>query len=134
MTAIALPYELLDRAIRPPVAANGGGDLLAKTLARADTLAGSLQQAIEPLLPYRRPSLELAAELAETSPRTLERRLAEERTCWRQVLDRARFEACVRMLRDADLRLAEIATERGFSDQAHLTRAFRRWTGESPND
>ena len=114
------------------------GDLLAKTLAPADTLAGSLQQAIEPLLPYRRPSLELAAELAaelaETSPRTLERRLAEERTGWRQVLDRARFEACVRMLRDADLRLAEIATELGFSDQAHLTRAFRRWTGESPND
>jgi AraC-like DNA-binding protein len=132
-TAITVPYELLDRVLRRPASADEGEDRFAEAVLPADTLAGSLQQVVAPLLSLRPASLELAAELAETSPRTLERRLAEEGTCWRQVLDRTRFEACTRMLRSGDLSLAKIAGELGYSDQAHLTRAFRRWTGEGPS-
>lgn len=134
VTAITVPQELLDRALRPPASAEAGEDRSRQAIVPANTLAGSLQQIVAPLLSLRPPSLELAAELTEMSPRTLERRLAEEGTCWRQVLDRARFEACDRMLRSRDLSLAEIAEELGYSDQAHLTRAFRRWTGETPRD
>jgi AraC-like DNA-binding protein len=134
VTSIEVPYELLDRAILPSMGQSGEGDSWAERVAPAQTLAGSLQQAIEPLLPYHLASLELAAELAETSPRTLERRLAEEHTSWRHVVDRARLEICLRMLRNTDHPLAAIAHEVGYSDQAHLTRAIRRWTGESPSD
>lgn len=36
------------------------------------------------------------------------------------------------LLRDGDLRVADIAAQLGFSDQAHLTRAFRQVAGETP--
>jgi len=34
----------------------------------------------------------------------------------------------------APLSLMDIALEVGYSQQAHFTRAFRRWMGESPSD
>lgn len=36
------------------------------------------------------------------------------------------------LLRDSDLKVAEIAVQLGFSDQAHFTRAFRQVAGETP--
>jgi AraC-like DNA-binding protein len=130
--AIAVPHELLDRNLASPIPELGDDELLPKRLAPSESFAGSLRQAIAPLLPDFCPSLEMAADLAQTSPRTLRRRLAEESTSWREVLDAARFEACDAMLRNRDLSIAEISGELGYSDQAHLTRAFRRWAGETP--
>jgi AraC-like DNA-binding protein len=132
VVAIAIPYACLDRSTSWP---NGTekGDFPALPAA-ACTLAGSLAQAISTLLPARHPSLEVAAEIAELSPRTLRRRLAEEGTTWRRVLDEARLDACRRLLRDPERPLAQIALDLDYSDQAHLTRAFRRWTGEWPSE
>lgn len=134
MVAIAIPYELLDRRIRPPAGLRADTGSPRDLPLPADTFAGSLEQAIGPLLADYRPSVELAAELARTSPRSLRRRLEEEGASWREVVDRARFEACRRLLRDPERSLTEIAMKLGYSDQANLTRAFRRWTGESPTD
>jgi len=130
VVAIAVPYDLLDRSTCWP---NGLGRKPSELPAAEESLAGSLTQAISVLLPAILPSLEVAAEIAELSPRMLRRQLAEEQTSWRKVLDEARLDACRRMLRDPERPLAEIAANLRYSDQAHLTRAFHRWTGECPN-
>jgi AraC-like DNA-binding protein len=130
VVAIAVPYALLDRSTCWP---NGLGRKPSELPAAEESLAGSLTQAISVLLPAIQPSLEVAAEIAELSPRMLRRQLAEEQTSWRKVLDEARLDACQRMLRDPERPLAEIAANLRYSDQAHLTRAFHRWTGECPN-
>ncbi len=101
--------------------------------AAARDLVGSLLQALVPLATEVPLSLDLGAELAETTPRTLQRWLAEEGTGWRQIVDRARFEACERLILDPPLTLTEISAKLGYSDQAHFTRAFHRWTGEAPS-
>jgi AraC-like DNA-binding protein len=129
VVAIAVPYALLDQSTYWP---NGVGREPSKLTDAEESLAGSLTQAISVLLPAIQPSLEVAAEIAELNPRMLRRQLAEEHTSWRKVLDEARLDACQRMLRDPERRLAEIATDLRYSDQAHLNRAFRRWTGECP--
>lgn len=133
VVAIAIPYALLDRSNSWP---NGPQSADPPTLPAAEeTLAGSLRQAISALLPAVYPSLEVAAEIAERTPRTLRRHLAEEETSWRKVLEQARLDACQRLLlRDPERPLIEIAADLRFSDQASLTRAFRRWTGETPSD
>ena len=64
--------------------------------------------------------------------RTLRRRLAEEGTTLREVLDGVRFARAAARLSRSDASLARIAFELGFSDQTALSRAFRRWTGQSP--
>jgi transcriptional regulator of acetoin/glycerol metabolism len=43
-----------------------------------------------------------------------------------------RLERAERMIRETQLPLSEIAAATGFSDQSHLARHFRRWTGMSP--
>ena len=133
VVAIAVPCELLDQSLVWSEAGGPEADEVRTLETAAETLAGSLRQAFASLLPATQPSLEVAAELAGLSPRTFRRRLAEEGTSWRKVLDEARLEACNRLLRDPELTLDEIAGQLGYSDPAHLTRAFRRWTGEAPS-
>ncbi|MBP1849635.1 helix-turn-helix domain-containing protein [Rhizobium halophytocola] len=43
-----------------------------------------------------------------------------------------RIDAAQRLLVDSELSLADIAAQLGFSDQAHLTKAFRHVAGETP--
>lgn len=64
--------------------------------------------------------------------RTLRRRLAEEGTSLRIVLDGVRLEIATERLGRPHASLAELALELGFSDQTALSRAFRRWTRCSP--
>lgn len=43
-----------------------------------------------------------------------------------------RIERARTLMRESDLSLADIAVQLGFSDQAHLTKVFRQFTGEPP--
>ena len=64
--------------------------------------------------------------------RTLNRRLKEAGTTFRQVLDQVRFELAQEMLSDTSLHIAEIAARLGYRMPSTFTRAFRRWSGSSP--
>jgi AraC-like DNA-binding protein len=129
--AIAIQRDLLDRRLpRPPWGRTTTEEAGAPV---ASDLAGSLLQALAPLASDIPLSLGLGAEIAETTPRTPQRWLAEERTSWRQIADRARFEACEKLMLDSSLTLTEISKNLGYSDHAHFTRAFCRWTGETPS-
>jgi AraC-like DNA-binding protein len=130
--AIAIPHDLLGRRMpRPPPSGRTASE--EGCAPAASDLVGSLLQALAPLATEVPLSLDLGAEIAETTPRTLRRWLAEGGTGWRQVADRVRFEACEKLMLDASLTLTEISTKLGYSDHAHFTRAFRRWTGEAPS-
>ena len=65
--------------------------------------------------------------------RTLNRRLKEAGTTFRQVLDQVRFELAREMLSDPGLHIAEIAARLGYRMPSSFTRAFRRWSGSSPD-
>ena len=131
VVAIAIPLDLLDRRLPRPLSGPAATEEARAPAAR--DLVGSLVQALLPLATEVPLSLELGAELAETTPRTLQRWLAEEGTGWRQIVDRGRFEACEELIQDPSLTLTEISAKLGYSDQAHFTRAFHRWTGEAPS-
>lgn len=73
-----------------------------------------------------------AARMAGASPRAVQRRFAAQRLpvpeFWR-LLGRVRRAA---LALGGPEPLAEIACDHGFSDQAHMTRAFARWLGTTP--
>jgi AraC-like DNA-binding protein len=73
----------------------------------------------------------IAAELA-MSARTLQRRLSDEGESFQSVVDTARRELALRLLRETDYSLAEIAFLTGFAEQSGFTRAFKRWAGQTP--
>jgi AraC-like DNA-binding protein len=70
-------------------------------------------------------SLELAANRMATSPRTLQRRLADAGTTWRRELDLARQ---TQVLRAGTVAMPDLAHRLGYSDARTLRRAMRRWT------
>jgi AraC-like DNA-binding protein len=73
------------------------------------------------------------ARLLGLGVRTLQRRLRQEGTSYRAILERLRAERALALVGDTELPLGNIAAALGFADQAHFTRAFRRWTDQAPS-
>ena len=66
--------------------------------------------------------------------RTLQRRLESQAVTYKQLIDRARFDLASQLLRQSHATVTDIAFDVGYTDVAHFTRAFRRWTGVSPRE
>ncbi|MEY1662539.1 AraC family transcriptional regulator [Isoalcanivorax beigongshangi] len=79
-------------------------------------------------------SLEAVAAQLAMAPRSLRRRLAEEGTSFRQLVDVEREQLAVQLLQNTTMKLDELALQLGYADTASFTRAFRRWFGQSPSE
>ncbi|MFM2419377.1 MAG: hypothetical protein RL385_4100 [Pseudomonadota bacterium] len=66
------------------------------------------------------------------STRSLRRKLEEESTTVRQLLDEARRRAALQDLKHNASVIKEVSERLGFSDTTAFHRAFRRWTGHTP--
>jgi len=74
------------------------------------------------------------ARALTVSGRTLSRRLADEGTSFRGILDDVRRESACALLQDRSLSVADVAFFLQYSEPAAFHRAFRRWTGQAPGD
>ena len=99
----------------------------------AEDFVGSLRLVLRAYLPDGSPDIQLAGRLTGSSVRTLQRRLAERGTSYSQLLEELRHDLALYLLRDPDLQASEISRELGYRDPAIFTRAFRRWTGQTPS-
>lgn len=72
------------------------------------------------------------AKLLATSARTLQRRLREGGTSYRELVDDVRRELALEHVQRGDATVTDLAFLLGFSDLSAFSRAFRRWTGQSP--
>jgi AraC-like DNA-binding protein len=75
----------------------------------------------------------VAAQFAMSS-RTLRRRLQEEATSYQEILDDVRAELARHYLGKEKRGIDEVAFLVGFSDPSAFTKAFRRWTRQTPAD
>ena len=78
--------------------------------------------------------IERASEIADTSKRSFQRRLAEDGLSYSKLVARARFEVAADLLATTDASSLEIAFETGYDDASHFARAFRRIAGCSPRE
>ena len=90
-------------------------------------------QCIQSMLSAGALSLKSVAEALGYSERTLRRRLSQEGTSFRSVLEAARKDACDVYIRERKKSIAEIAQALGYSEQSAFTRAFKKWYGSSPS-
>ncbi|TQK45686.1 AraC family transcriptional regulator [Brevibacillus sp. AG162] len=75
----------------------------------------------------------VASELG-MSDRTLQRRLTDECTTFKQLLTQARHEQAREYLADPKLDIKEVAFLVGYEDQNSFYRAFRLWEGDTPSN
>lgn len=78
------------------------------------------------------PSLTQLAEQHHTSPRTLARKLSEQNTSYKQLIQTARQHRACALLAETHLSVADIAYCLGYRESANFIRAFKHWCGTSP--
>ncbi|MEQ5869117.1 AraC family transcriptional regulator ligand-binding domain-containing protein [Sagittula sp. NFXS13] len=78
------------------------------------------------------PKIDWIASKLDTSRRSLQRSLVSEACSYSMLLDEMRKDRALTLLRSTDHNVTDIALQLGYSDGAHFTRAFRRWTGTAP--
>jgi AraC-like DNA-binding protein len=135
--AIDFDVADFDRALEGanPELAQHNEEIAARYLARfaKPQLATRLQVWLVEQLPSGVPPQQKAAEHLHLSLRSLQRKLAEQGTSYKQLLDETRRGLALSYLRDARYSISELSYLLGFSDTSSFTHAFRRWTGSAPS-
>jgi AraC-like DNA-binding protein len=72
------------------------------------------------------------AEWASLTPRQLQKRLAEQGLSFTELVEEVRRERALRLLRDTDRSIGDIAQDCGYTEVSPFHRAVRRWTGLTP--
>lgn len=93
-----------------------------------------VERIVEPLLPSGNVRIEEVARELGCSRQTLYRKLKTEGVTFAQLLDALRQRIALRLVRDERVTVKEAAWRLGFSDPAAFSRAFKRWTGQSPRE
>jgi AraC-like DNA-binding protein len=77
---------------------------------------------------------EAAAQALHMTSRSLQRKLAAEETTFSKLVEAVRKELAESYLADDSLTLMEISYLLGFSEHSSFSRAFKRWTGSTPQE
>ena len=101
-------------------------------LASSRSFDRHVRQVVQLLLTSGSLDVRMVAHTVRTSPRTLQRRLHGLGLTFAGVVQQARQAAAQRMLAEPGRKIGDVAQALGYSDPAHFTRAFRRWTGTTP--
>jgi AraC-like DNA-binding protein len=86
------------------------------------------------LLSGSRPDLLMVARELGMSDRTLQRRITDEGTTFRQLLNETRQELVRQYLGDPSVEITEAAFLVGYEDPNSFYRAFRSWEGTTPGE
>ena len=98
------------------------------------SLINSLRTALRPHLHVRDLTADKAARICGYDRRRLSRELREQGTTLSKEIAKLRAERASRDLVDTDHRVAAIAETVGFTDPTVFSRAFKKWTGQSPQE
>jgi AraC-like DNA-binding protein len=132
-TAFAIPVEMLSRPMSEYHASTNAGRTDPEELSVTDDIDFPTQ--LRWLLRgYLGNNMDLhnLADLLYLSERSLQRRLTEAGTSFRQVQEETRFDLAKYLLHKTDTSVTEIGFELGYTKPANFSRAFQRWAGVSP--
>lgn len=97
-----------------------------------DETAVALRRSLAGLLSANTASLATAARDLGVSSRRLQRLLAARGTSFREFFRSVRHDLAMTLLSRRDVSISEVADRLGFSEVSSFSRAFKQWTGTSP--
>lgn len=132
--AIVFPSAILHQRPEPPSAEirqSMESFLEAQAMDSATPLVLAVTALIHELIPAGEANLAAIASLLNTRARTLQRELSAEGSDFRTLLDAARFQIARGAL-ERGVSITDLALNLGYSELSAFSRAFKRWTGVSP--
>lgn len=102
-------------------------------LVAPSTTTERVRAALLEALPSGQASMESISRKLTMSKRTLQRRIDAEGNTFQQILDHTRTDLATHYLANTALTVAEISFLLGFSEPNSFYRAFRGWTGATPD-
>jgi len=107
-----------------------------KYLAKLDKedIVHRVKAAIIDHLPSGKVTHDKISDSLAISVRSLQRKLQQNGTTFRNVLDSTREDLAKQYVEDLGVDLTETAFLLGFSEHSAFSRAFKRWTGYSPKE
>lgn len=96
-------------------------------------ITGQVRQLLLGAAGLAAPFEDVASQLA-MAPRSLHRRLTEEGTSFRNLVDAERKQLAGQLLENTEMKQEEMAFQLGYGDPTAFARAFRRWFGQSPSE
>jgi AraC-like DNA-binding protein len=85
-------------------------------------------------LRYRFPDIGTVASKLNISSRTLQRQLSSEKTSFKALLQKTRFDLATDLLKNKEFTISEISYMLGYSDLGNFSRSFKKHAGISPQD
>lgn len=129
----ARPLREADAALAEIVRRRLDKALVDRERLAVESTAGRVRRFLLDGLGQRSVTPDSVAKALGSSRRTLSRRLAEDGTSFRQILDEVRAELARALLQDRNLSIGDVAFFLDYSEPAAFHRSFRRWTGKTPN-
>lgn len=80
------------------------------------------------------PSVQDISQQLHLTERTLRRRLEDEGTTFKALLDQVKRRDALQLLDNHQITIQQVAEKLGYQDPANFTRAFRNWTGKTPSE
>jgi AraC-like DNA-binding protein len=130
--SITFPSEWLRMHVRP-TAGSEPGDMASTERQPPQTTLDTIHHVLRQHLGDSDLNSEQVAKLLGTSRRTLSRRLKKMNTSLAREIARQRREIAEQELLRGELSVAAIGARIGYPDPAVFSRAFKRWTGQTPS-
>jgi AraC-like DNA-binding protein len=100
-------------------------------LDKTQLMSQQVKNLLRLVLKQQTPSSEIIAEMLGMSSRTLQRKLDEEGTSYKDLLNELRVELALYYLQNTDLSLESIAYQLGYAEARSFYRGFKQWTGRT---
>jgi len=98
-----------------------------------DNIEARVREVLTHRLARGEPAQEEVADILNMSARTLQRKLGDAGTTYKEVLNDTRHDLALAYLSAPRHTVSDVTFLLGFSTGSCFTRAFRRWTGQSPS-
>ncbi|MFN3712243.1 MAG: AraC family transcriptional regulator [Alcanivoracaceae bacterium] len=135
MVRLPRHYLSLRPVMADPLASRGAIELCERELALAAGQEADITQRVRAELVLGNegyPNLEQVAATLCVSSRTLKRHLQRAGTSFLLLLEECRRRDAQRLLEHSPLPVQAVASRLGYRNPANFSRAFNKWTGESP--
>ncbi len=101
---------------------------------KKDDLRSQVYARLLEYLPAGECSREKVAHSLHMSESAFQKRLKNQGTSYQELLDMTRKDLAEHYLKVSGMSISETAFLLGFTDSSNFSRAFKRWTGQSPSD